>query len=67
VQRQPPGWQYGFTVLVARRECLQRLTVTFGTEPPKYGPLEVHPDATAEQRARLVAWLAIPDSLSASR
>jgi len=54
-------------VLVARRECLQRLTVTFGTEPPKYGPLEVHPDATAEQRARLVAWLAIPGSLSASR
>ena len=69
VQRQTPGWQYGFnvddeilaiddyrvlsqhwetrlahyrpgehvTVLIARRECLQRLSVTFGAEPPNIG------------------------------
>ena len=97
VQRQTPGWQYGFnvddeilaiddhrvlpqhwetrlayyrpgeqvTVLVARRERLQRLSVTFGAEPPKYWQLEVHPEATSAQRARLVAWLATPGSLSA--
>src|SRR5262249_24162597 len=35
------------TMLVARRERLQRLSVTFAAEPPKYWQLEVHPDATA--------------------
>jgi hypothetical protein len=45
------------TVLVARHERLQRLAVTFGAEPPKYWQLEVRSDATAEQRARLAAWL----------
>jgi hypothetical protein len=55
------------TVLVARRERLQRLAVTFGAEPPKYGQLEVLSDATAEQRARLAAWLATSRSVSASR
>ena len=97
VQRQTPGWQYGFnvddeilaiddyrvlpqhwetrlahyrpgeqaTVLVARRDRLQRLAVTFGTEPPRYWQLEVHPDATAAQRTRLAAWLATPRSVSA--
>jgi predicted metalloprotease with PDZ domain len=94
VQRQTPGWQYGFnvddeilaiddyrvlpqhwdtrlahyrpgeqvTVLVARRDRLQRLTVTCGTEPPKYWQLEVHPDATAAQRARVAAWLGCPST-----
>jgi hypothetical protein len=32
--------------------------VTFGAEPPKYWQLEVHPDATAVQRARVATWLA---------
>jgi predicted metalloprotease with PDZ domain len=58
-----PGEQA--TVLVARRERLQRLSITFGAEPPKRWQLEVHPDATAEQRARLAAWLATSGSLSA--
>ena len=94
VQRQTPGWQYGFnvddeilamddyrvlpqhwetrlahyrpgepvTVLVARRDRLQRLAVTFGAEPPKYWQLEVHPDATAAQRARVAAWLGCPST-----
>ena len=55
------------TVLVARRAHLQRLAVTFGAEPPKYGQLEMLSDATAEQRARLAAWLATSRSVSASR
>jgi predicted metalloprotease with PDZ domain len=50
-----PGEQV--TVLVARREHLQRLAVTFGAEPPKRWQLEVCPDATAERQARLAAWL----------
>jgi predicted metalloprotease with PDZ domain len=50
-----PGEQV--TVLVARRDRLQRLAVTCGAEPPKYWQLEVHPDATVAQRARVVAWL----------
>jgi predicted metalloprotease with PDZ domain len=53
------------TVLVARRERLQRLSITFGAEPSKRWQLEVCPDATAEQRVRLAAWLASPGSLSA--
>ena len=89
VQRQTPGWQYGFnvddeilaiddyrvlpqhwetrlahyrpgeqgTVLVARRERLQRLAVTFGAEPSKTWQLALHPDATAAQQTRLAAWL----------
>ena len=54
------------TVLIARRERLQRLVVTFGAEPAKGWLLEVHPEARAEQRARLTAWLATPGSLSAA-
>jgi hypothetical protein len=50
------------TVLVARRDRLQRLAVTFGVEPPKSWQLEVYPDATAEQRARLAAWLGCPST-----
>lgn len=46
------------TVLVARREHLQRLPVTFGSEPSKRWQLEVHPEASAEQRARFAAWTA---------
>jgi predicted metalloprotease with PDZ domain len=45
------------TVLVARREELKRLTVTLGEEPPDRWTLGQRPDATAEQRARLSAWL----------
>src|SRR5262249_43782680 len=94
VQRQTPGWQYGFnvddeilaiddyrvlpqhwdtrlaqyrpgeqaTVLVARRERLQRLALTFGAEPPRRWQLEVHPEASAAQRTRCAAWLGTPRS-----
>lgn len=42
---------------VARRERLTELPVTFG-EKPKDLKIEVDPDATEEQTARLKAWLA---------
>lgn len=45
------------SVLVARRDQLQRIEVTLGTEPAREWSLEVRPDATTEQRARLAAWL----------
>jgi predicted metalloprotease with PDZ domain len=53
------------TVLVARRERLQRLPVMFAAEPPRGWQLEVYPDATAEQRAHFTAWLATPAPRSA--
>lgn len=45
------------TLLVARREELKRLSVTLGEEPPDRWTLGQRPGATAEQRARLSAWL----------
>lgn len=51
-----PGAQA--TVLVARRERLQPLRVTFGAEPARRWQLEVDPEANAAQRAHLMAWLA---------
>ena len=46
------------TLLVARRERLTRLPVTFGEKPKTRWKLEARPDATEEQKARLAAWLA---------
>ena len=46
------------TLLVARRERLTRLPVTFGEKPKLRWKLEARPDAIAEQKARLAAWLA---------
>ncbi len=46
------------TLLVARRERLARLPVTFGEKPKNRWKLEARPDATQEQKARLTAWLA---------
>jgi predicted metalloprotease with PDZ domain len=43
--------------LVARREQLVRIPVTFGTEPAKAWRLEVSPAATDMQRRLLDAWL----------
>jgi predicted metalloprotease with PDZ domain len=51
-----PGEQT--TVLVARRERLRRLAVTFGAEPARGWQLEVHPAASPEQHARRATWLA---------
>ncbi len=45
------------SVLVARRDRLERIDVTLGTEPGKSWRLDVDPAATADQRARLEAWL----------
>ena len=45
------------SVLVARREQLMRVDVTLGSETPKGWALEVKPDATPAQQARLKAWL----------
>jgi predicted metalloprotease with PDZ domain len=44
-------------LLVARRERLTRLPVTFGEKPRPPWMLEVRPDATEEQKAHLTAWL----------
>jgi predicted metalloprotease with PDZ domain len=43
--------------LVARREQLVRIPVTFGVEPAKSWRLELNPAATDAQRRRLDAWL----------
>jgi predicted metalloprotease with PDZ domain len=45
------------SILVARREKLTRIDVTFGQEPPKQWQLEVRPDASPEQTRRFGAWL----------
>ncbi len=45
------------TLLVARRERLTRLPVTFGEKPKNRWTLEARPDATPEQKAHLAAWL----------
>jgi predicted metalloprotease with PDZ domain len=45
------------TILVARHGELHRVTVTLGTPPSESWTLAVRPDATAEQRARLEAWM----------
>jgi predicted metalloprotease with PDZ domain len=45
------------TLLVARRDKLVKLNVTFGSEPERAWRLEVDPAAAADQRAHLQAWL----------
>jgi predicted metalloprotease with PDZ domain len=45
------------TMLVARRDQLLRLQVTFGAEPPRPWRLEVNPAATDAQSTRLGQWL----------
>ncbi|HYG61105.1 MAG TPA: PDZ domain-containing protein [Thermoanaerobaculia bacterium] len=45
------------SLLIARRERLLRLPVTFGEKPKPGWKLEVDPGATPEQKARLDAWL----------
>ena len=55
LESYPPGQKV--TLVVARREELKRLTVTLGEEPPDRWTLGQRPNATAEQRARLSAWL----------
>jgi predicted metalloprotease with PDZ domain len=45
------------SVLVARREKLRRIEVALGEKPLKKWHLEVPPEATAEQKRNLEAWL----------
>jgi predicted metalloprotease with PDZ domain len=45
------------SVLIARRDKLERIEVTLGDDQPASWQLEVRPDATAEQKQRLDAWL----------
>ncbi len=45
------------TLLVARRELLTRLPITFGEKPKDRWKLEVLPNATPAQKAHLAAWL----------
>jgi predicted metalloprotease with PDZ domain len=45
------------TMLVARRDQLLRLDVTFEVEPPREWRLEVNAGATDTQKARLAEWL----------
>jgi predicted metalloprotease with PDZ domain len=45
------------TLLVARRDLLTRLPVTFGEKPRDRWKLETRPDATPQQKAHLAAWL----------
>jgi len=45
------------SVLVARRDKLTKIEVTLGPEPGRAWRLEVLPAATAEQQARLTAWM----------
>jgi predicted metalloprotease with PDZ domain len=45
------------TVLVARRDRLMEIPVTLGADAGRPWRLEVRPDATADQRARLTRWL----------
>jgi predicted metalloprotease with PDZ domain len=49
------------SLLVARRELLTRLDVTLGEEPDERWHLEPDPEATAQQRATLDAWLGRSD------
>ena len=45
------------SVLVARREALQRLDVTFGAEPARSWQLEINPDSATARPATSVGWL----------
>jgi len=45
------------SVLVARREKLQRINVTLGEEPGKQWQLEQQPEASAKQRENFRVWL----------
>ncbi|HEY0553936.1 MAG TPA: PDZ domain-containing protein [Thermoanaerobaculia bacterium] len=50
-----PGTQA--SLLVARRDLLVRLPITFGAKPKDVWKLEARPDATPAQKAHLTAWL----------
>jgi predicted metalloprotease with PDZ domain len=45
------------TLLVARREQLTRLPMTFATDPPRQWRLEINPSATETRKQQLSRWL----------
>jgi predicted metalloprotease with PDZ domain len=45
------------SVLISRRDRLQRIDATFGQEPPKQWSLEIHPESTDAQKSHRKAWL----------
>lgn len=64
---RPEQWNYRLghyqpgervSLLVARRERLQRLDMTLGTEPANLWQLEIDPAASHEQQQRRQRWLA---------
>lgn len=55
LEQYRPGDQV--QLLVARRDKLTRLDATLGTDPGRPWRLELRPDATEEQKARVLAWL----------
>src|ERR1019366_4771228 len=46
------------SILIARRERLQRIELTFGTEPRQWR-LEILPERTDEQKQNLATWLGL--------
>ena len=64
LQQYRPGDEV--TLLVARRDALLRLQVVLGAEPPSGWRLERRPDITADQRARLDAWLVGPRGVASA-
>jgi predicted metalloprotease with PDZ domain len=45
------------SILIARRDRLQRLDAVFGQEPPRQWTLEINPDASDAQKANRKAWI----------
>jgi predicted metalloprotease with PDZ domain len=45
------------SILIARRDRLQRLDAVFGQEPPRQWTLEVNPDASDIQKANRKSWI----------
>ena len=45
------------SILISRRDRLQRLDTAFGQEPPRQWGLEANPEATEAQKARRKAWI----------
>ncbi|WP_165228368.1 M61 family metallopeptidase [Aquisphaera insulae] len=46
------------SILIARRDRLQRIAATFGQEPPRQWTLEVAPGASPAQKEHFKAWVA---------
>ena len=59
LERYRPGDKV--SLLVSRRGELRRYKVTLGRTPTDRWSLSVRPDATPEQRERLMAWLGAQD------